>query len=92
MFRPVNLRKNRQIWEIIATFCFFSYLQYLGCPVSHTKSLEKSMLGKVDFWGQTIGLYEKSLKTGKYLYLKFCASWSTSALTPTNFDALLDII
>ena len=37
-----------QIWELIATFCFFSYLQYLVCPVSHTKSLEKSMLGKVD--------------------------------------------
>ena len=42
------------------------------------------MLEKVNFWGQTIGLYEKSLKTGKYLYLKFYASWSTSVLTPTN--------
>ena len=31
--RPVNLRKNWQIWELIATFCFFSSLQYLGCPV-----------------------------------------------------------
>ena len=42
------------------------------------------MLGKVDVWGQTVGLYQKSLKTGKYLYLKFCASWITFALTPTN--------
>ena len=42
------------------------------------------MPGKVDFWGQTVGLYQKSLKTGKYLYLKLCATWSTSALTPTN--------
>ena len=42
------------------------------------------MLGKVDFWDQTVGLYQKSLKTGKYLYLKFCASWSTSALTATK--------
>ena len=49
-----------------------------------SKSLEKSMLGKVDFWGQTVGLYKKSLKTGKYLYLKLCATWDTSALTPTN--------
>ena len=31
--RPVNLRKIWQIWELIATFCFFSYLQYLGRPV-----------------------------------------------------------
>ena len=50
--RPVNLGKNWPIGELIATFCFFLYLQYLGCPVSHTKSLEIYIYaGKVRFGG-----------------------------------------
>ena len=55
---------GQSIWEFIATFCFYTCLQYLGCPVSHTKSLQKDMPGKVDFWAQTVDLYDKSLITG----------------------------
>ena len=43
----------------------------------------KYLLGEVDFWGQTVDLYEKSLKTGTYLYL-LCASWGISASESTN--------
>ena len=71
---PVNLKEK---FENSGTNCNILFLSVssifrMSCiKMTHTKSSGKYMVEKVDFWGQKVGYYEKSLKTRKYFYLKF---------------------